>query len=62
MNFVRSEMSRKRRMACCNEACVSGLRGDERARLTLVLRIARLVTAEYWNILRACVRNEMQHT
>jgi hypothetical protein len=44
MNFMRSEMSRKRqRMARCNEVRVSVLRVDVRARVTLVLRIDGLV-------------------
>jgi hypothetical protein len=72
MNFMRSEMSRKQRMACCNEVCFSVLREDVRAIVTLVLSIDRLCddnalytcgwgTAEYWDILLAlcvcvCVR------
>ena len=64
-------------MACCNEVWVSGLRGDVRARVTLVLRVAGLCggNALYTGgcggcrmlehsagTVRACLRNEMQHT
>jgi hypothetical protein len=42
MNFMRSEMSRKQRTACCNEVCGGVLRGGVRARVTLVLRVDAL--------------------
>jgi len=65
MNFMRSEMSRKQRMACCNEVWVSVLWGNVRARVTVVDRLCdsnalcgdcRIV--EHC----ACVCNEMRQT
>jgi hypothetical protein len=77
MNFMRSEMSRKQRMACCNEVWVSVLRVDVRARGALVLRIGGLcgrnalytygrgdcrILEHSAGAVCACFRNEMQHT
>jgi hypothetical protein len=60
---MRSETSRKQRMACCNEVCVSVLLADVRARVVLVLCVGSCALFTYCTGLEhsagavcACVR------
>ena len=59
MNFMRSEMSRKQRMACCNEVCGTVLRGGVRARVALAACCGGKACVQGWHlccVLRGGVR------